>query len=229
MSHILILCGDSDSRIHLISNKKSPKQFIEFIKKQNESFQQTISKIEKLNRDSIIIICDKKHYCTGEQHLADIRVNVDKSDIVILDVDNLSIVDNKDQDQSVKNIVDEIEKIMDNPNKVYRPWGWFETISGDDYSGYKVKKICVYPNKRLSLQSHKYRSEHWVIVNGMGHVRLGNNDLVVTKDQHILIPTNTLHRIDNRQNENLYFIETQIGSYLGEDDIRRYEDDFGRV
>jgi len=93
----------------------------------------------------------------------------------------------------------------------------------------KVKRIAVYPGKRLSLQSHNYRSEHWVIVKGNGKVQLGVEEIFVQKDQNIYIPIKTLHRIENVGTELLEFTETQIGDYLGEDDIIRYEDDFGRV
>ena len=112
---------------------------------------------------------------------------------------------------------------------VERPWGWYKTIYGDDHNGYKVKKICVYPGKRLSLQSHQKRSEHWIIVKGNAEVQVGDSFEQITENQHVYIPNNTLHRIKNIGNETVVFIETQIGEYLGEDDILRYEDDFGRA
>jgi len=110
-----------------------------------------------------------------------------------------------------------------------RPWGHYETIHGDDYTSYKVKKIVVLPYKRLSLQSHNKRCEHWVIVSGKGKVQLDKDFLIVEKNSHIYIPVETTHRIENIGDELLVFIETQIGSYLGEDDIIRYEDDYNRV
>ena len=112
--------------------------------------------------------------------------------------------------------------------KVNRPWGWYATIDGNDYTGYKVKKICVWPNSRLSLQSHNRRSEHWVIIKGDAIVQIGGDYLEMNKNQHVYIPKNTLHRIENIGNEPLIFIETQIGEYLGEEDIVRYEDDYNR-
>jgi len=112
---------------------------------------------------------------------------------------------------------------------VFRPWGWYKNIEGDDYSGFKVKRIAVYPGKRLSLQSHNKRSEHWVIVKGIAKVQIGFEFSTLTKDQNIHIPINSLHRIANIGDELLEFTETQIGEYLGEDDIIRHEDDFGRV
>ena len=114
-------------------------------------------------------------------------------------------------------------------NISHRPWGWYKNIQGDDHSGFKVKQIGVYPGKRLSLQSHDQRHEHWVIVKGRAKVRVGDEEKIFDPNQHIYIPVKALHRIENIGEEELQFIEVQIGSYLGEDDIIRYEDDFGRV
>jgi mannose-1-phosphate guanylyltransferase/mannose-6-phosphate isomerase len=110
-----------------------------------------------------------------------------------------------------------------------RPWGWYTTVNGNDYTGYKVKKIGVYPGKRLSLQSHNKRSEHWVIIKGHAKVQIGHDFLELTQNQHVYIPKQTLHRMENIGSEMVEFIETQIGEYLGEDDIVRYEDDYGRA
>lgn len=112
--------------------------------------------------------------------------------------------------------------------KVIRPWGWFMNIHGGDFTIHKVKKLFVYPNKKLSLQSHKQRSEHWVIVSGVADVRLGNDFFTLNVGEHIFIPNNTLHRLENKGVKDLEVIEVQIGEYLGEDDIIRYEDDYGR-
>jgi mannose-6-phosphate isomerase-like protein (cupin superfamily) len=116
-----------------------------------------------------------------------------------------------------------------NCDTVQRPWGCYTTINGDDHSGYKVKKIIVNAYNRLSLQSHNKRSEHWVIVQGCAKVQLGSTFIELCKNQYVYIPKQTLHRIENKGEEPLIFIETQIGEYLGEDDIIRYEDDYNRV
>jgi mannose-6-phosphate isomerase-like protein (cupin superfamily) len=113
--------------------------------------------------------------------------------------------------------------------KVERPWGWYTTIHGNDNNGYKVKKIGVNPKERLSLQSHNKRSEHWVIVNGKAKVQIGNDFLELQKNQHVYIPKKTLHRMENIGEDMVIFIETQIGEYLGEDDIIRYEDNYNRT
>jgi len=109
-----------------------------------------------------------------------------------------------------------------------RPWGYYCTVEGNDQSGFKVKRISVYPGKKLSLQSHDKRSEHWVIVSGSAKVQIGHDFLTLGPNQHVYIPKKTLHRMENIGDDLLEFVETQIGEYLGEDDIVRYEDDFGR-
>jgi mannose-1-phosphate guanylyltransferase/mannose-6-phosphate isomerase len=151
--------------------------------------------------------------------------------IVVNTQDSLLICD-KNKTQDVKLVVEQLKKnnrieYMFH-KKVFRPWGYYVNIEGNDYNGFKVKRIVVYPHKRLSLQSHNNRSEHWVIVKGSAKVQVGNNIMLLDSNQHIYIPIKTLHRIENIGEELLEFTETQIGDYLGEDDIVRYEDDFGR-
>ena len=112
-------------------------------------------------------------------------------------------------------------------NKVIRPWGSWCTIKEE--GTYKVKLICVDPSKRLSLQSHNYRSEHWVIVEGKVKVRVEDDEHELNVNQSIYIPKGVKHRLENIGKDVAKIIETQIGSYLEEDDIKRYDDDFGRV
>ena len=111
---------------------------------------------------------------------------------------------------------------------VIKPWGSYEVVKEQD-GCFKVKHICVLPGKRLSLQSHKHRSEHWVIVKGNAWVQLGDLYYRLKENEHIYIPANEKHRIENCENSVLEFIETQCGTYLGEDDIIRYDDDYGRT
>ena len=110
---------------------------------------------------------------------------------------------------------------------IERPWGYYINVFEED--GFKIKKISVKIGKRLSLQTHEHRSEHWTIVKGIGKVQVGQDFNILHKNQNIYIPKNVLHRIENIGNEELVFTEIQIGDYLGEDDIKRYEDDFGRI
>jgi mannose-6-phosphate isomerase-like protein (cupin superfamily) len=111
--------------------------------------------------------------------------------------------------------------------KVIKPWGSYQTIS--DNNGYKVKIISVNPKQRLSLQSHDHRSEHWVITRGIGKVQIDTEFLILQANEYAYIPIKVLHRIENIGNDILEFVETQVGDYLGEDDIIRYEDDYGRI
>lgn len=107
-----------------------------------------------------------------------------------------------------------------------RPWGSYVVLGGGD--GYQVKKIVVAPNRRLSYQRHAHRSEHWLVVGGAGQVVLDGRTRDVVVGHVVDIPIGQLHRIGNTGTEPLVFIEIQLGDYLGEDDIERTDDDFGR-
>ena len=109
----------------------------------------------------------------------------------------------------------------------HRPWGFYVVLS--DEPDHKVKRIVVYPGKRLSLQRHRRRSEHWHIVNGDAIVTLNDKEIRLKKGESVDITVGAAHRIKNTGTENLVFIEIQQGDYFGEDDIERLEDDFGRV
>jgi mannose-6-phosphate isomerase len=108
-----------------------------------------------------------------------------------------------------------------------RPWGSFTVL--DEGEAYKVKRIEVFPDKRLSYQKHSKRAEHWMIVAGTAKVTLDGAEIVLSVGQAIDIPVGAAHRIENVGAETLVFIEVQRGAYLGEDDIQRLQDDFGRA
>lgn len=108
-----------------------------------------------------------------------------------------------------------------------RPWGNYTVLDEDE--NFKVKRIEVLPKKRLSYQSHKHRAEHWFVVRGTAKVTLNGDEILVETGEAIDIPLGAKHRVENSAEELLIFIETQRGSYLGEDDIERYDDDFGRA
>jgi len=110
--------------------------------------------------------------------------------------------------------------------KSERPWGRYEVLQ--EGATYKVKSIHVNPGKRLSYQRHQKRSEHWYVTDGSGEVTLDGKVQVVSRGSIIEIPQGMLHRISNTGNSELILIEVQTGSYFGEDDIERIEDDFGR-
>ena len=107
-----------------------------------------------------------------------------------------------------------------------RPWGTYTVLEED--RGFKVKRIEVLPHKRLSYQKHSQRAEHWFVVEGTAKVTLNDEEITVRAGEAIDIPIGAAHRIENPEEENLVFIEVQRGTYLGEDDIERLHDDFGR-
>jgi mannose-6-phosphate isomerase len=114
-----------------------------------------------------------------------------------------------------------------------RPWGWYESIDEKSY-GNKVKRILVHPGQRLSLQKHAQRAEHWLVVRGTARITLGSadgetlNEFDLTPGQHCDIAIGQIHRLSNLGQEPVEIIEAQMGVYLGEDDITRLQDDFGR-
>ncbi|GGF43762.1 mannose-6-phosphate isomerase [Marmoricola endophyticus] len=107
-----------------------------------------------------------------------------------------------------------------------RPWGEWHVIDVED--GYKIKRIHVNPHSRLSLQTHEHRSEHWVVIAGTATCTVGDDTVVVRTEESIDVPKGAKHRIANEGDVDLVIVEVQMGSYTGEDDIVRYEDDYGR-
>ena len=110
---------------------------------------------------------------------------------------------------------------------VERPWGSY-TVLGTG-PGYKIKKVVVKPHTRLSLQYHEYRSEHWVIVKGKAKATIGEEEFFATVDRSMYVPRGAIHRLENPMDDDLEIIEVQNGEYVGEDDIVRVADDFGRI
>jgi mannose-6-phosphate isomerase len=108
-----------------------------------------------------------------------------------------------------------------------RPWGSFSTL--EEGPGYKVKRLVVQPGQRLSLQKHRHRAEHWVVVSGTARIVTGTQLLTLGRTQCVVIPRQAWHRIENRGRQPVVIIEVQHGTYLGEDDIIRKHDDYGRV
>lgn len=113
------------------------------------------------------------------------------------------------------------------PHHDERPWGNFTVL--DESDNYKVKRIQVLPQKRLSYQMHSMRAEHWMVVGGKAKVTLDGREIVLSPGDTVDVPAGVAHRIENIGGENLIFIEIQRGSYLGEDDIQRLQDDYGRI
>jgi mannose-1-phosphate guanylyltransferase/mannose-6-phosphate isomerase len=129
---------------------------------------------------------------------------------------------------SLKDFVGEIVRKRGNGgSRAVRPWGYYQVLDGGP--GYQVKRIVVDPGARLSLQSHQHRGEHWVVVQGTADVTIGDEIRPVPTGKSVFIPQGALHRLGNSGETTVAIIEVQLGSYLGEDDIVRYEDDYGRT
>ena len=151
-------------------------------------------------------------------------------DMIIIDSDDAILIADKNKTQDIKDIVHRLEKNDRNEHikhrKSFRPWGHYDLI--DAGKNFKVKRLTVYPGKRLSLQLHLKRSEHWVVVKGVATVTKGEEEFLLHENESTYIPPETKHRLENTGDNVLEIIEVQSGSYLGEDDIVRYDDDFGR-
>ena len=152
------------------------------------------------------------------------------SDLVIIDTEDALLVSSKKNSQHIKTIVEQLinenRKEVGNHRKVYRPWGYFDSI--DFGEGFQVKRISVNPGAKLSLQKHHKRAEHWVIVKGHATITCGKKKFKLKENQSTYIPKGEVHRLENCKNDLLEIIEIQTGSYLGEDDIVRLEDDYKR-
>ncbi|EKD58325.1 MAG: hypothetical protein ACD_56C00148G0006 [uncultured bacterium] len=151
-------------------------------------------------------------------------------DLVVVENNDCILIHKRGRSGEVKKIVSHLKennyKEIDHNIEVQRPWGKYEVLI--DEKNHKVKKITVLPGKRLSLQSHEHRSEHWVVVKGTAEVVNGENLLVLHENQSTYISATAKHRLSNPGQVNLEIIEVQTGDYLEEDDITRYEDTFGR-
>jgi mannose-1-phosphate guanylyltransferase/mannose-6-phosphate isomerase len=152
-------------------------------------------------------------------------------DLVVVSTRDAVLVSKKDRAQDVKQLLDKIslhdDALIDHHSRVYRPWGFYETI--DLGNRHQVKHIQVKPGAKLSVQMHHHRAEHWVIVSGTARVQRDEEDLILTENQYVYIPLGAVHAIENIGRTPLDFVEVQCGSYLGEDDIVRFEDRYGRA
>lgn len=151
-------------------------------------------------------------------------------DLVIVETADAVLVARKQDCQSVKDIVDSLKASGRSEHqfhrRVYRPWGYFESIDAGDR--FQVKRIMVNPGARLSLQMHHHRAEHWVVVRGTAKVTRGEETVLLSENESTYIPLGTAHRLENPGKLPLHIVEVQSGAYLGEDDIVRLEDSYNR-
>ena len=166
-----------------------------------------------------------------ESHTAKVVATIGLENLVIVDTPDALLVAHKDSAQKVKNIVDALKTRKHEstilPAAVNRPWGTYATLKEE--SGYKVKRITVATGQSLSLQYHHKRAEHWVVVQGTGIVQIGDIEHTTSAGEYRYIPLKETHRLTNIGQEELVLIEVQCGNYLGEDDIVRLNDIYGRA
>lgn len=152
------------------------------------------------------------------------------NDLVVVETADAVLVASKSGSQNVKNIVDKLalggREEHNLHRKVYRPWGWFDSV--DEGDRFKVKRIQVKPGASLSLQKHHHRAEHWIVVKGTAEIICGEKKLTLSENQSTYIPLGEKHRLSNPGDTPVEIVEVQSGSYLGEDDIVRFEDHYGR-
>ena len=152
------------------------------------------------------------------------------SNLIVVETPDAVLVADRSQSQNVKKLVQQLEvnkrEEMTLHRKVHRPWGWYDSI--DEAERFKVKRIQVKPGASLSLQKHHHRAEHWIVVKGTAEVTCGDRVTLLGENQSTYIPLGEVHRLANPGSTPLEIIEVQSGSYLGEDDIVRFEDTYGR-
>ncbi|MBV1921051.1 MAG: mannose-1-phosphate guanylyltransferase/mannose-6-phosphate isomerase [Pseudomonadales bacterium] len=181
-----------------------------------------------VTRGDILMHNTKNSLVYGEERLI---ATVGLEDVIIVDTKDAILVAAKDHVQDVKKIVNQLKSEgrgeCSNHREVYRPWGKYDSINTGNR--YQVKHITVKPGAKLSLQMHHHRAEHWIVVSGTAKVTNGDNTFLVTEDESTYIPIGTVHSLENPGKVPLELIEVQSGSYLGEDDIVRLEDRYGRA
>jgi mannose-1-phosphate guanylyltransferase/mannose-6-phosphate isomerase len=152
-------------------------------------------------------------------------------DLIVVETPDAVLVADKTHSQDVKHIVNQLQVLKREEHnlhrKVHRPWGWYDSIDQGD--SFKVKRIMVKPGASLSLQKHHHRAEHWIVVKGTAEITNGDKLMLLTENQSTYIPLGAVHRLSNPSNSPLEIIEVQSGTYLGEDDIIRFADTYGRT
>ncbi len=180
------------------------------------------------SRGDTILRAVENSYVHAEHRLVTV---LGLKDVVVVETADAVMVTSKDQAQNVKLLTDQIKDQSrletTNHRKVYRPWGAYDSI--DNGARYQVKRISVTPGQKLSVQMHHHRAEHWIIVSGTALVTINQQSTLLTENQSIYIPIGAIHSLENPGKIPLEMIEVQSGAYLGEDDIVRFSDIYGRV
>ncbi|ASJ06749.1 mannose-1-phosphate guanylyltransferase/mannose-6-phosphate isomerase [Thermococcus pacificus] len=200
------------------------------------SFDAIYDVLEKDEDGNAVVMKGKKTYHIGVNSKNNLimaerlTATVGVEDLIIIDTDDALLVAHRGEGQRVKEVYKRLKERNDERALVhrtaYRPWGSYTVL--EEGERYKIKRLTVLPGKKLSLQMHYHRSEHWVVVRGTAKVRVGDEEILLRPGESTFIPAGVIHRLENPGKVVLEVIETQIGEYLGEDDIVRFEDDFGR-
>lgn len=176
----------------------------------------------------VLLADTKDSYIRSEGRLV---AAVGASDMVIVETSDAVLVAHKERAEEVKQLVERMKASKRTEHalhrRVYRPWGYFESI--DVGSRFQVKRLMIKPGAKISLQRHQKRAEHWVVVSGKARVTRDEDTIHLIENQSTFIPLGARHRLENPGTEPLYVIEVQSGSYLGEDDIERFADDYKRT
>ena len=157
-------------------------------------------------------------------------VSLGLDNVIIADSADVTLIMDKNSSHLLTDVISDLKEsndlILEENRKVYRPWGWYDSIERGDK--FQVKRLHVYPKARLSLQSHEHRSEHWVVVNGTALIEKNGEKQLLSENESTFIPLGCKHRLSNPGKMRLELIEVQSGAYVGEDDIVRFEDIYGR-
>jgi mannose-1-phosphate guanylyltransferase len=188
------------------------------------SFESLDEEIEA--SDNIISIDSSNNLILSDKTVATIDIN----DLIIVDTDDALLISKKGSSQKVKQVVKQLNiqnsKLTIEHSVVHRPWGTYEVLLST--ANYKIKRIVVKPGKRLSLQKHFHRNEHWIVVSGTATVTVGDSIKLIRPNESTYIKMGEVHRLENQGKIPVVLIEAQVGEYTGEDDIVRIDDDFNR-
>lgn len=179
-------------------------------------------------KGDVLTVNSHNNYIFSDQSLV---ATVGLSEVIVVQTKDAVLVANKNQVQDIKKIVSELKKANRPEYKlhreVYRPWGKYDSISCG--ARYQVKRITVKPGEKLSVQMHYHRAEHWIVVMGTAKVMVDGEEKFITENQSVYIPLGAKHCLENPGKIDLELIEVQVGAYLGEDDITRFKDKYGRI
>lgn len=179
-----------------------------------------------INKNHISI--DSKNNLIHNENRQKKIATIGVEDLIVVDSGDALLIAKKGSSQRVKEVVEMLSDELKNIHlTAHRPWGTYTTL--EDAPGYKIKKIEVKPGKRLSLQKHYHRSEHWVVVSGTATVTKGEQEFIVRPNESVYIRMGEIHRLANNGKIPVVLIEAQVGEYTGEDDIVRLEDDYNRI